>query len=576
MSSVVTFSDLSITAFDDDDFRTDFEASFRARVAAEASVEPDAIVINSITAGSVAVDSTVIFPADTQQASMSNFAALIEARPDIMFQSDTAFSSFGAVASSVVSTGTVEVILAPPPPGPSPPVQGADGTSEATWETPLESSDYLDLELTAEVGEGIRFKYPPAHDVYMLASRWHWEECDFEDSILVGSSTQGGSSDGLVYTVLPDNDKRVIYFASSMGSDCSNGLKVRITIGDFTHSDLLEATQLVEAGEYNFNTIERIWCAEQHCPDAALSYYRGDEVKAAERCKCDSRNLLGFVYRKLTMPRYERSEKYYMEALEECPGHCEARSYLGELYLQTDNKTAALETFDTLVETCGAEHASVTSLVGFWEEKGWPCHPLSDSEECAGDDEPSMASPPVTEPLSPSSPSTPSTVDDDLSSSVPVGIWETSLDSPDYLDLKLTSEVGEGIRFDYPPAHDVYMLASRWHWEECDFEDSILVGSSTQGGSPDGLVYTVLPENDKRVIYFASSMGSDCSNGLKVRITIGDFAHSDLLEATQLVEAGEYNFNTIERIWCAEQHCPDAALSYYRGDEAQGCREVQV
>ena len=119
-------------------------------------------------------------------------------------------------------------------------------------------------------------------------------------------------------------------------------------------------------------------------------------LKAAERCKCDSRNLLGFVYRKLAMPRYERSEKYYMEALEECPGHCEARSYLGELYLQTDNKTAALETFNTLVEICGAEHASVTSLVGFWEEKGW-CHPLSDSEECAGDDvEPTMASPPAT------------------------------------------------------------------------------------------------------------------------------------------------------------------------------------
>ena len=78
--------------------------------------------------------------------------------------------------------------------------------------------------------------------------------------------------------------------------------------------------------------------------------------------------------------------KYYMEALEECPGHCEARSYLGELYLQTGNKTASLETlFNTLlVDFCGAEHASVTSLVGFWDEKGW-CHPLSDSEECAGD-----------------------------------------------------------------------------------------------------------------------------------------------------------------------------------------------
>ena len=253
-----------------------------------------------------------------------------------------------------------------------------DNTTNALWTVPSNVNDYTNLNLTANVGDSILFKYSNSHDVYQLATKWHYDECNFEDAKLVGKSSDG-SGDGFKYTVTGNDDKRRIYFACNVGSHCSLGQKAYVKIGNFEHATLKSANDRIEKDLlYDFNSIEQIWCFEEHCPDSAMSYYKNDAVKANKMCKADAQNLLGFVYRKKKSPNYIRSEIYYLKALQLVPDHCGARSYLGELYVQTNNKTFAKTTLNKLIEDCGNDSKETTSLVKVWGDKGW-CDDLPSS-----------------------------------------------------------------------------------------------------------------------------------------------------------------------------------------------------
>lgn len=246
-----------------------------------------------------------------------------------------------------------------------------DNTTAAHWSVPTNATGYTKLKLKANVGDSIVFKYSSSHDVYKLATKWHYDECNFEDAVLLGSNGDG-SGNGYKYTVAGSDDRRRIYFACSVNSHCALGQKASVKVGDFEHATLKSATDRIEKSLlYDFNSIEAIWCFEEHCPASAMTYYDNDEKKSEKMCEADAQNLLGFVYRKKKNPNFQRSEKYYRKALELVPDHCGARSYLGELYVQTNNKTFATKTLNKLILDCGLQSSEAKSLLSVWEEKGW-------------------------------------------------------------------------------------------------------------------------------------------------------------------------------------------------------------
>ena len=249
-----------------------------------------------------------------------------------------------------------------------------DNTTNAIWEVKTNSNFYGNLNLSANVGDGILFKYSTNHDVYKLATKWHYDTCNFEDAIALGGASDGSGS-GYEYTVGGADDKRRIYFACSKGSHCQLGQKVDVKIGEFEHATLKSATnRIIKSRLYDFNSIEQIWCFVEHCPHSAMTYYDNDAAKANKMCEADAYNLLGFVYRKKKGPNFVRSENYYLKALQLVPGHCGARSYLGELYVQTSNMTFAKTTLNRLISDCGRDSSEVVSLLKHWKDKGWCKH----------------------------------------------------------------------------------------------------------------------------------------------------------------------------------------------------------
>eukprot|EP00977_Amphora_coffeiformis_P030325 scaffold46277_cov183-Amphora_coffeaeformis.AAC.1 len=59
-------------------------------------------------------------------------------------------------------------------------------------------------------------------------------------------------------------------------------------------------------------TRELIWCAMDHCPDAARDF---DPTATTADCESILYTLLGFVSRKRPIPQWERAIDYYHEAI---------------------------------------------------------------------------------------------------------------------------------------------------------------------------------------------------------------------------------------------------------------------
>lgn len=64
----------------------------------------------------------------------------------------------------------------------------------------------------------------------------------------------------------------------------------------------------------------------------------------------DALNMMGFSLRKLE--DFEKSENYYLQALQIEPNHLGANEYLGELYLQTGRPELARERLAVLEKIC--------------------------------------------------------------------------------------------------------------------------------------------------------------------------------------------------------------------------------
>ncbi|KAK3257777.1 hypothetical protein CYMTET_33148, partial [Cymbomonas tetramitiformis] len=116
VESAVEFKDLSVEEFSDPTFKHDFEESFKVQMASSAKCHTDDVIIHSIVAGSIIVNSSVELSDVTEQAAAEDFAIQLKENVSSIFTTEQ-LDQYGGVASSDVIT---EVVYPPPPP-PSPP-----------------------------------------------------------------------------------------------------------------------------------------------------------------------------------------------------------------------------------------------------------------------------------------------------------------------------------------------------------------------------------------------------------------------------------------------------------------------
>ena len=103
-------------------------------------------------------------------------------------------------------------------------------------------------------------------------------------------------------------------------------------------------------------TLEMIWCLEDHCPASAQDWDpRLRTTRAAARASRNY-NLTAFASRKRPTPQYTKGKahEYYGEALGHVPAHCPSLEYLTELHLAERNTSAAASTAERLCGACGA------------------------------------------------------------------------------------------------------------------------------------------------------------------------------------------------------------------------------
>jgi len=289
-----------------------------------------------------------------------------------------------------------------------------DGNSGA-WGTPACSGGpacaYASFKAT--VGDTIVFKYAAGHDVVKLPTIHHYSECVFGDGdVTLGGSGDGAGAEGFMYVITEADRNSELLMASSKSGACANGQRVRVVVDDFEKGTLAEAVALVGAGAYSTeeeaqHLIARLWSFEASCPTSALGFYQGDTARATTRCRADAYSLLGFVFRKKPSSDATRSEKYYNEALEIHPGHCEAWSYKGELYLDQgslEDASAAYTSLSNLAASTAASGAgnaqlsqnpdapicaaALASLQGKWRARGWCPPPGALAVPCPGEEFP--------------------------------------------------------------------------------------------------------------------------------------------------------------------------------------------
>ncbi|KAK3266543.1 hypothetical protein CYMTET_24838 [Cymbomonas tetramitiformis] len=105
VESVVTFADLALSDFTSEELQT-FQADFKEQMAAEAGVGTSFVSIESVSEGSLAVQSTVTFnEAKTADGEQDTFASTLESSPADIF-TFSGWDAYGAITSEGVVTST--------------------------------------------------------------------------------------------------------------------------------------------------------------------------------------------------------------------------------------------------------------------------------------------------------------------------------------------------------------------------------------------------------------------------------------------------------------------------------------
>jgi hypothetical protein len=111
----MTFAAMDMSSLADPAARSTFESNFKQGMASSAGVTTDMVIINSVTAGSVVVSSTVYFP-PTATVTPAAFSNVLSSNPAAMFTPAFLIQTGGTVQASGLTTGVAYVTLSAPPP----------------------------------------------------------------------------------------------------------------------------------------------------------------------------------------------------------------------------------------------------------------------------------------------------------------------------------------------------------------------------------------------------------------------------------------------------------------------------
>jgi hypothetical protein len=115
VSATLTFPNMDMASLANPAARSTFETGFKQSLADSAGVTTDLVVIDSITAGSVRVASTVNLP-PTATVTPAAFSTMLSSDPASLFTPAFLMDVGGAVEADDLSTGTAYITMASPPP----------------------------------------------------------------------------------------------------------------------------------------------------------------------------------------------------------------------------------------------------------------------------------------------------------------------------------------------------------------------------------------------------------------------------------------------------------------------------
>jgi hypothetical protein len=264
-------------------------------------------------------------------------------------------------------------------------------------------NDYPDV-ITCPVGGLIVFYYPQGvHDVVELPSRNDYARCNLAGAVTLSPRTistatgqkKASSFSDVSYYYHCSQPNYTAYLTCSVPGHCFAGQKVQIYVNGSEYaydptrelsdpnywrihvnsidrllrllnyrrvatggSDASESIVVMDHGyqteELANVTADLVWCALDHCPEAAAAAGHSSAALTQKECESILYTLLGFIQRKRPVPLWELAEEYYREALERGGSNeCTAQSYLSMLFwTQRTNYTMAVQETQRLCELC--------------------------------------------------------------------------------------------------------------------------------------------------------------------------------------------------------------------------------
>ena len=173
------------------------------------------------------------------------------------------------------------------------------------------------------IGAVVVFHWPSWwHNVVLMASRAHYDGCDFEGAaVLAGDAPAraGHGTNGYYYECAAPGE--VAYLSCSIGDHCSRGQKVEVRVSatmprraerraaaarhsmarvmallgySVTAEGFRTLTRGYQTEALANRTLELVWCLEPHCPTSALDW---DASATTDGCLAEVNNLAGFLSR---------------------------------------------------------------------------------------------------------------------------------------------------------------------------------------------------------------------------------------------------------------------------------------
>ena len=252
---------------------------------------------------------------------------------------------------------------------------------------------------------------PSDHDLQLMASRDHYDRCDFTGATTLAPVAPSTSEASYSYYLPCTTAGEDFFLSCSVGTHCASGQKLHVQVSTtasvyssadppelLLHSDSLRRVMTLLGHtvdpatgyahlERGYSTeaaanvsLEMVWCLEAHCPSSALDW---DPAATRESCLAEVYNLGGFLSRKRPEPSYEHAESYYKTALAHDPSHCPALGYLAELRILQGNRSAAKAAARDVCRLCGGAASSsagqlrlafqTANISGWWPDEAGAC-----------------------------------------------------------------------------------------------------------------------------------------------------------------------------------------------------------